>query len=198
MSPLTEWPGDGEEEQLLTQLHANTPPAREAITVRFLPLLMRFLARAFPHVDPELRDTAAADAAFAFVLQPNSFDVNRSTLGAYLRMAAKRDLLNLLKQETRARRGIALGSVEEPVDRRNETRDDEPTWNHPVLVAELAVLDADERVALDLMRDGIRATATFVDRLGLAHLSTQEQAAAVMRLKDRVKRRLTRALGDLQ
>jgi hypothetical protein len=198
VNPLSEWPDNSEEHQLLTQLHSNTPPAREAVTVRFLPLMMCALARMFPHIEPELRDTAAADAVFDFVRRPNCYDVNRGSLGTYLRMAARRDLLNLLEQERRTRRGISLGSVEEPPDHRNQTRDDELTWNHPILVAELAALDADEQVALELMRDGVRKTTVFVNSLGLAHLSRQEQVTAVTRLKDRVKRRLTRALEELQ
>lgn len=197
MNPVNEWPDDSEEKELLSQLHSNTPTAREAVTVRFLPLLMCFLARAFPHIESELRDTAAADAVFKFALRSERFDANRLGLGAYLRMVAGRDLLNLVTKENRARRGISLGSVEEPEDRRNERRDAELTWDHPRLVAELAALDADERLALELMRDGVRKTTAFVSRLGLAHLSEQEQVTAVMRLKDRVKRRLTRALEGL-
>jgi hypothetical protein len=162
-----------------------------------LPLLALFLARAFPRVEPELCDTAAADAVFNFVFEPDGFHADRGSLGAYLRMAARRDLLNLLEKERRVRRGIPLGSVEEPADRRNE-QEEGLSWSHPMLVALLAGLDADEQVALELMRDGVRETAVFVTRLSLGHLDSQEQVDAVMRLKDRVKRRLTRALEDSQ
>ncbi len=198
MNPPTGWPDETEEEQLVTQLRSHDPTAREALAVRFLPLLIQFLARTLSDIEPELRDTAAEDAILAFVQHPDGFDATRARLGAYLRMAARRDLLNALERERRARRGIPLGSVEEPTDHRNETCADEFAWNHPVLAAEVAALNADEKVTLDLMRSGVRRTDTFVARLGLGHLSVQEQVLAIKRLKDRVKRRLTRALGGLQ
>ena len=198
MNPHTDWPDEREEDQLLTQLYSRDPTAREAIAARFLPLLIRSLARTFSDIESELRDTAAEDAILAFVQRPDGFDAVRSRLGSYLRMAARRDLLNTLERERRARRGIPLNSVEEPPDHRNETCDDQFTWNHPALTAEVAAFDTDEKIALDLMRNGVRRTDTFVARLGLGHLSVQEQVLVIKRLKDRVKRRLTRALGGLQ
>ena len=62
-------------------------------------------------------------------------------------------------------------------------------------MAEIASFAEEERLALDLMREGARDTATFAVPLGLSHLSPSEQAARVKRVKDRVKKRLTRAVG---
>jgi hypothetical protein len=47
------------------------------------------------------------------------------------------------------------------------------------------------------MFEGIRETSEFVGRLGLAHLTAGEQVAAVKRIKDRVKKRLARAVEDV-
>jgi hypothetical protein len=197
VNPSTEWPDESEEEQLLARLLAGNPTAKEELAARFHPLLLHFLAGARPWSAEDLRGDAADRALIDFLCFPERFDPARGGLGAYLRMAAGRDLLNLLKQEKRVRRGISLDSVEEPAGRRNQN-EDELSWGHPVLIAELAVLNEDERVALELMRDGVRQTAAFVTRLGLDHLDPADQTATVMRLKDRVKRRLTRAVEDSQ
>ena len=198
MNPQTGWPTPGEEQQLLTHLNTGTPTAHEEVAARFLPLLMRFLLFACPRATPDLRDEAADRALLDFLDAPHRFDPARATLGAYLRMAARHDLLNLLEAERRARRGIALDSIAEPADYRNMMRDEEITWEHPRLAAELGALDADERAAFELMRDGVRETAAFVSGLGLGHLSAAEQTVAVKRVKDRVKKRLARAVEDLR
>ena len=198
MTPLTNWPTPDEEHQLLTQLDTGARTAREELAARYLPLLMHFLAGAFPWVAAELRDDAADRALIDFLCFRHQFDPTRGGLGAYLRMAARNDLRNLVERDRRTRRGIPLDSVAEPADHRNSTRGDELTWDHPRLVTELDALDAGERATLELMRLGARDTATFAGRLGLDHLSDEEQAVAVKRVKDRVKRRLVRAVEDFK
>lgn len=198
MNPLLDWPALNEEYQLLSQLNTNTPTAREAIAARFLPLLMRFLAGAFPRAAAEHRDDAADRALLSFLCSPSRYDPTLGRLGAYLRMAARRDLANLLEQERRARRGIPLDYVAEPADQRNMRRDEELTWDDPRLVAERAAFDPDELAAFELMLDGTRDTSAFVGRLGLAHLTADEQVVAVKRVKNRVKKRLVRAVEDLR
>lgn len=198
MNSILNWPTPNEERQLLTNLKTGAPTAREEIATQFLPLLMQYLACAHPRANPELRDDAADRALLAFLGAPHQFDPTRGTLGTYLRMSARRDLLNLLDTERRVQCGIALDSVAEPADYRNMMRDEELTWDDPRLIAELNALDADEQTALDLMRRGIRETAAFVRGLDLGHLPDEEQVAVVKRLKDRVKKRLARAVEDLR
>jgi DNA-directed RNA polymerase specialized sigma24 family protein len=177
-------------------LLSGAPTAREAIAVRYLPLLCAALAGTHRQLEADLRDTAAEDAVFDLIRHPDRFDASRGGLGAYLRMAARRDLANAVEAERRRRRGIALDSVEEPPAPRNTEAEPELTWNDPRLVAELAVMAPDEVAAVELLRGGARRTATFARRVGLSHLSAGEQAAAVKRLKDRVKKRLARAVED--
>lgn len=200
MNPLTVWPAPDEEHQLLTRLNAGVPTAREEVAARYLPLLMRSLAGAFRDVAEELLGDAAGQAVMDFVLFPHRFDPARARhgLGAYLRMAARNDLLNLLRREDRQRRGIPLDSVAEPADHRNNTRDDELGWDDPRLAAEIAAFDADERAAFDLMLEDVHDTAAFADRLNLGDLPVEERASAVKRVKDRVKKRLVRAVEDSQ
>jgi hypothetical protein len=198
VNTLNEWPDESEERQLLSELRAGIPTAKETVTVRFLPLLAHFLRGVHRHVDTELCDTAAADAVFDFVRAPERYDCEHLCLGAYLKMAAKRDLLNLLDKEGRARRGISLDSVAEPADRRNDSRNDDLTWDHPRLAAERAAFDRDEEVTFVLMLEGVRDTAAFAQGLRIEHLPAPEQVAQVKRMKDRVKKRLARAVEDLR
>jgi hypothetical protein len=158
--------------------------------------LLAFLDRAFPKAPDDLRGEAANEALVGFLSHPDRYDPTRCGLGAYLRMAARGDMKNLLAREARHRRGIPLDSVEEPVDDRNSECDDEPTWDHPALAAETAALEPPERITFELIRAGVRDTATFVRRLALTHLSAEEQNRTVKRLKDRVRKRLSRAAED--
>lgn len=198
MNPLNIWPTEEEEQQLVAELRTGTPTGPEAIAARYLLLLMQFLADTFPRVNADLRDEAAGRAILDFIDNPNRFNPTRLRLGAYLRMAATGDLRNLLERERRARRGIPLDSVAEPPERRNYEREDELTWNDPRIAAECAAFDPTERIALDLLRDGVRDTRACARALGFGHLSAREQAAEVKRVKDRVKRRLVRAVENSQ
>lgn len=192
------WPTEEEEQQLVAELRTGTPTGKEAIAARYLLLLMHCLEGAFPRENADLRDEAAGRAILDFLSAPDRFDPAQLRLGAYLRMAARCDLRNLLAHERRARRGIPLNSVAEPAERRNDQRDDELTWDDPRLVAEKASFDSTEQIAFELLCDGIHKTPACARRLGLAHLSAEEQAAEVKRMKDRVKRRLIRAVEDSQ
>lgn len=198
MGPLSDWPNADEEQQLLGTLVTGSPTARNAFVVRFFPLLCAALARRWPRAAPDLIEEAAGDALLGFLRRPERYDPGRATLGAYLRMSARGDLRNLLHKERRAARGVALDSVAEPAARGYEGDGDGPTWDDPRLAAELAALDPCERAALDLMRAGTRDTDACARELDLMHLTAGARAAAVKRIKDRVKRRLVRALEDSQ
>lgn len=201
MNPQTDWPGHEEEHQFLSQLNTGDDrTTHQEVANRYLPLLMRFLATAFPRAHSDLRDEAADRALIDFLGAPHRFDPARSSLGEYLQMAARGDLLNLLERERRARRGIPLDSVAEPDDHRNSTSDEDEmlTFDHPQLVAEVAAFDAHERTAFELLREGVRDTRTCAARLNLTHLPDAEQVRAVKRLKDRVLKRLVRSVEDSQ
>lgn len=197
MNPLADWPTPDEERQLLAALASGDRTAHNALAVRFLPLLTHHLGRAFPHAPDDLRNAAADRALVALLCGRTSFDPARGGLGKYLRMAARGDLRNLLGRESRTRRGIPLDSVAEPDNRRNNTWDEELTFDHPRLAAERAAFDPDERTTFELMRGGARETAEFVAGLKLEHLAPDEQVRRVRRLKGRVMKRLVRSVEDL-
>lgn len=198
MDSRPDWPTEDEEKRLLAALHSGEPFAREEIAVRYHRLLIAHLGQSCRWAAEELCNDAADRALLGFLAAPARYHPEKLGLGAYLRMAARRDLLNLWERERRARRGIPLDSVAEPADRRNDARDEDLTFDHPRLVRERAAFDRDEELALELMRLGTRDTATFARGLRLDYLPEAEQAAAVKRVKDRVKKRLARAVEDLR
>jgi hypothetical protein len=65
------------------------------------------------------------------------------------------------------------------------------------LIRENVVKNAEEEIVFDLQYvQGIKATAIFAERLGIANRSEAEQAAAVQRIKDRLDKRIKRRLKD--
>jgi RNA polymerase sigma-70 factor (ECF subfamily) len=198
VNPFNNWPNPEEESLLLTHLSSGVPAAKEEIAARYLPLLTHYLRCAFPREAEDVRDTAADTALLNFLDVPERFDPARGGLGKYLRVSARCDLLNLLEHEARARWGIPLDSVAELADGRNVSPDGELTWDHPRLAAECASFNTEERITFELMREGVRDTPAFAVGLGLTHLAAAEQAVAVKRFKDRVKKRLARAVEDLR
>lgn len=198
MNPNTDWPAPDEERELLNQLGTGTPVAREAVAVRYLPLLTRFLASRFARTDPDVREGAAHEVLVAFLNGTSGFDPTKGRLGAFLCRAARCDLLNLIERERKHREANRLHSVAEPAARGNSDHDRERFADHPRLSAEIAAFGPEERAGLDLLLDDTRDTATCAARLGYGHLPAREQTAVVKRVKDRVKKRLARALGDSQ
>jgi hypothetical protein len=197
MQPTHSWPTEEEVLHLTAALLSKQATAPGVIAAALLSPLAAYLGGRFQYADPDLCYEAAGTAILATVRGESHYDPTQLALDAFLRMAATRDLQNLLEKETRRKRFlIPLESVEEQPDRGNPIqRTDEPTWDDPRLVAELAAFGPPEQLALDLMRGGVRDTADFAGPLGLSHLSEEEQAAEVKRLKDKVKKRLSRAVG---
>jgi hypothetical protein len=198
MSTHPAWPGEVESRRLAADLLGGLATAPGEIAAAFLGPLAAYLRRKFPNADPDLCEEAAGEAIVATVTRRNRFDPARLGLTSFLRMAARRDLQNRLAREARFR-GIPLGSVAEPEQRGNGfAEEDTPGWDDPRLAAEIAAFDPTESLVLDLIRGGARETAEFVPPLGLSHLPPEEQAAAVKRYKDRVKKRLARAVGGAE
>lgn len=186
------WPSD---DQLLAACRrlADDPTTAGAFAGLVLPPLEAELRRYFPRTDPHAVTEAADWAVAAFLRNPAAFDPARGPLPAYLRLAARRDLINILAADGRRNRGrIPWAGVELAPPAGNE-RMAESFADHPELAAAVAGLDAADRAVFDLMCDGEQATAVFAAVLGIADRSAGEQADEVKRAKDRVKARLKRA-----
>jgi len=166
--------------------------------------LVRWLETTFPWVDPHLRETAADEAVMAYLKAPQRYRPEKCPLPAYLQMAARRDLLNLLKRERRHHRhrvgwsvveldeeaGNILGREEEP-SRLLEDHEEAERWQALLRELRQTCSEGEQRV-LDLMLAGERSTAAYALALGITGLPAAEQEREVKRVKDRLKKRLER------
>jgi DNA-directed RNA polymerase specialized sigma24 family protein len=155
-------------------------------------------------IDEHLCRTAAADAILDYVQNPHRYDPSKSDLASYLRMAAQRDLYNLLRGERSRRRGqipwpaVELGLEEGNIQGREEgplaelERGEEQAGWLDFLRRVRERLSPPEREVLDLLLDGERDTCAYAAVLGLADWPREEQEREVKRVKDRIKKRLER------
>jgi DNA-directed RNA polymerase specialized sigma24 family protein len=198
------FPPAGEGLALHLRLRTRDATAPADVCQAYFRPLADWLAARYPRADPHLASTAAGDALFSYLQRPESYDPQRGELGAYLRMAARRDLLNLLRQENRHRRGRVPWNVVEDGEEEGNTsgREEEPSANlehaeeveadQEFLRRASEGFTEDERRVLDLMLEGVRPNAVFAAALGLAHLAVAEQDQEVQRVKGRIMARLKR------
>jgi hypothetical protein len=170
------------------------PTTAGAFAELVLPPLEADLRRLFPRTDSDDITDAADWAVAAFLRTPMAFDPARGPLPAFLRLAARRDLINILQRDGRHHLGrIPWAGVELSHPAGNEGVEAETFADHPELAAAVADLDEADRAVFELMLDGERDTAVFSAVLGIADRPADEQFDAVKRAKDRVKARLKRA-----
>ncbi len=156
------------------------------------------------YADPDQRQDAVHQAVMNYLKNPKAYDPRQSELGAYLRRAARADLLNVLQRERRHRRHRVAWKVVEPageggnylaekddpsdpVERREETE----RWRVWLREQAAGFTEMEQRV-LDLMLQGEHSYRLFADALGLGHLPVAEQNREVKRVKDRMVQRLKR------
>ena len=170
------------------------------LTAYLAPLVAR-LRRDFPWVDETVLHDVATDHLLDLGMRPGQYDPARSSLSTYVRMAARRDVLNVLDRERRrARRSVPLDAVElhPPAQNSDSRRGSDPAD------AVIAAFDRDRLLALEehfsaqdwhvvLLRiDGVRRTEPYAALLGLRDRPPHEQEREVNRVKERVMKRLRR------
>jgi RNA polymerase sigma-70 factor, ECF subfamily len=143
--------------------------------------------------------TAAEDAVLSAIRNPAVYNPAKGgNLFAFLRMAAERDLLNVLEREHRHHRNREnRDCVELAADDRNppteEVADDLPSFDDCAVAAEIASFSDLERQVFNLMKDGERQTFMYIPVLGIENLPKEDQAREVKRMKERIIKRLQRA-----
>jgi len=161
------------------------------------------LRRSNPAAEDHDIRTAAIDVILAVISRPEQVDLDRGTLGGYLRMAARRDLQNLQERVSRRRsRESSIEIVELPVVERNMLRGitNDPTADDAIARTDPPAVDVDPSVVraatdedvLKAMLDGERRTAVYAEILGIADLDLASQRTEVKKVKDRLKLRLRR------
>ncbi len=181
------------------RLLADDPVATADIFEIAAPILERYLCYQFPSigpgVDPDIYTLATYDALTDYFKNPRKYDSSLSGLMTYLRLAAKRDLQNLLRKESRHARGrISLDSVE---FNRSDGNDLSQTIADDIDAERLSEeltknMTPAERDVFFLMVEGERSTEAAAVALGIEHLPDRDQAREVKKVKDRIKKRIQR------
>ncbi len=175
------------------------------LSERLLPLLVEFLTRQFPQAERHLPETVAIDCLLGYFNNPIQYRTGGISLYAYLRMAARYDMLNAVSRMRRSERRLveleALDAVRSPQDwsRLTSTQElDTLLHSHtqrsfPEILKLLELqLDGTERKVLELMLQGERSSEAYVNVLGIQGLDEREQRSEVARVKDRLMKRLNR------
>ena len=155
-------------------------------------------------VAEELCIQAAEDAWIALIKNPASFNPGREKrLGEYLRMSAQGDLRNLLQKEGRQRKkSLEVVQLSDDDGKYLET-DDDPSL--PIQIQEAAEqsdghvddgLSENELRVLALMRGGEKKTSVFAEALGISDWDKKEKAAEVQRVKNKIRKRISRGKTD--
>ena len=175
-----------------------TAPAELAETlgdVVFRKLRMKYAAQ-----EPDMVRDAAWDAIRGYMERPTAFDPGQRGLLGYLLMAAEGDLLNALaKIRRRRRREDLIDPVELAAFGGNKGQEQlDAQLDVARIRPELDRLfpDQADRQAVDLIVEGERSNAAFVEVWDLGKLPLEEQRKAVKRGKDRLKKALERLSQD--
>jgi DNA-directed RNA polymerase specialized sigma24 family protein len=193
-----DWPDAATCANLHRRLAAGDPTATADFAAALLDPLVAYLWAGHPGTDDHLFYDAAIEALLSVMRNPAVYHPERAELPAFLRMAAKGDLLNLLAKERRHQdRREPADCVElEAVAGNSPPEDDDlPSFDAPQFAPVIAALSEADRRVLDLMRAGERRTEAFAAVLGVTGLSAGEQQREVKRVKERIFKRLKRAGG---
>ena len=187
----------------LLDLHERLLSDDPVVTEEFFniaaPKLEGHLRMQFPSlaadVDPDVYISAVYEALTDYFKNPGKYDPAQRGLMGYLMMAARRDMQNLLRKESRHVTGrVSLEGVEfrqsdgndvservaEDIDGRRKIEDLKQG------------MTSEEQAVFELMLDGERSTKVAATAMNIGHLPTGEQAREVKRVKDRIKKRIRR------
>lgn len=189
-------------------LEGTNPTAFAQLSEFALPHLISFLQHEFRQVEPHLPETAAIDSLLTYYQAPQKYDPERVSLFAYLRMAARHDLLNALDKNKRQKR--PLHNIDEPTIQAQLLEDDAElvalsTWLDTADLAEQellhrfeANLDSTDRQLFLLMLNGVRETEPYAEILQVSDLTLPEQRREVKRTKDRLTKSFSRFVNRHQ
>ena len=181
------------------RLLSDDPVVTEEMFRILAPDLERHLRVRFPSlaagVDPDIRTLAVYEALTDYFKNPGKYKPDKRGLMGYLRMAARRDMQNLLRKEYgRLKRRASFESVEFWLSDGNDVsgRVAEDIDGRRMIEDLKQGMTSEERAVFDLMLDGERSTEVAADAMNIGHLPLGEQAREVKRVKDRIKKRIQR------
>lgn len=201
------FPDSDAEKSLYRRLLDQDPTATLDLAQAYLEPLVHWLCVRNRNLDPHLCAEAADRAILDLLHKLHKYQPEKLRPGAYLRMAAHRDLKNLLRREQKHhKQRIPWSHVElRPDAGKYLGRENDPALS--LLLDEQAAMGAIpsavqdrlspvEAQVLDLMLRGERKTAVYAAACGLADVPAAEQKKRVKQIKDRLKKRLQRARAD--
>ena len=187
-------------------LNQDSPTAFAQLSEIALPYLVSYLKKEFYQVETHLQETAVIDCLLTYLAAPEKYDPEKLTLFAYLRMAARHDLLNAIDSNNRQGRpllDIDEPSIQEQLAQFDATEFDPDylgTWLGPDTSASRQAvlhrfeqeLNSTDRQLFLLMLNGVRETEPYADILQVSQLPVAEQRRDVKRAKDRLIKKLSR------
>jgi len=184
------------------RLLRNDPTAFAELCEQILPHLVAFLQSIFPQQEIHNLEMVAIDVLLRFQAKPEKYDPQKLSLAAYLRMAARGDVLNLLdKNRRRERRLVNLEDLSaesegNPIEEHfalDEWLEQHTDLSRQELLAALdAELDPSDKDILLLMMEGVRETHRYAQVMGITYQDEMEQRREVKRAKDRLIKQLQR------
>ena len=193
-----------QEQALHRRLCEGDPLAPDELCRRYLNPLVGWLRENHREMEDAVLVTAAHEAVIGLIKSPSCYDPARLDLFGYLRMAARGDLRNLLRDERRHYHGRepwnAVEKAEE-VGNYPESEEDPAVHLERAEVRQAAAklictASADwtqgERQVLELILRGEKRTEMFAGVIGAEGLTFAEQQEAVNCVKDRIMKRLKR------
>jgi DNA-directed RNA polymerase specialized sigma24 family protein len=198
-------PSHATQQKFHQRLLRNDPTVFAELCETALPHLVSFLRDQFPQQGAHDVEIVAIDALMQFRSEVVKYDSQKLSLFAYLRMAARGDMLNLIDKHRRHDGRLVdldnttvlnavpdTGGLEShfELDLWLQEHTDLPRQElYDRLAGELETADKE---ILTLILDGVRATADYAAVMGIAHLHESEQKLEVKRAKDRILKKLRR------
>jgi DNA-directed RNA polymerase specialized sigma24 family protein len=196
------------QDQIHRRILHNDATAFAELCEAALPGLVRFLQSRFSEQDNHMCESTAIDCLLKYYQTPKIYNPKKISLFAYLRMAARYDLMSAVDKENHLHQRLtSLDELAgEPQTPEDEARDSQAAlddllqrhtdWSFAEIIKALEThLDRAEKRCLWLMLEGVRDNARYAEVLDLAQTDEASQRVDVKRAKDRLVKKLHR-FGD--
>lgn len=159
--------------------------------------------RAGDDCDLAIAEEQAGEALLRYAEDPTRYDSERGSLHDYLVMTGHSRYRDALRRDRR--HGAGLPSLSDPRIAAVADHADESVMDELIADLDAAQLKGDliahfnnpqDRAVADMVLDGVPGWEPYVEALGLASLSEEQQRTEVYRVKSRVKKRLQRLGGS--
>lgn len=191
---------------------SNSPTAFAQLSELALPHLINFLRKEFHQVEIHLVETAVIDCLLSYHAAPQKYNPDKLTLFAYLRMAARHDLLNAIDRSNRLKRPLLdIDQLAVQSELATESwppsdsfhieqwvKDETDLSQQALLHAFEAELESRDRQLFLLILNGVRESNPYAEIMQLENRPLSEQRREVKRVKDRLIKKLTRFVNRHQ